>query len=296
MLAEHEPFAVVQSHVERVLAGGGHLVSSGGRGIVTLIIAALGVVPVDHLNKTVPGAAAVNTGAHDHSAALVQAAAVLFVDRALDPEITELGHGHERELLTVVVVSAGFVDLLDSPVHRREDFSVFKSVLSALDLLFLGSDAEACLGDLYLELLYLERVAQLCRRAGVGSVAFELFYLRTFGLNGVFELFQFKRLFFEFKTQRLCIVGEKDLAFFYQISRRDANLAQLKALVLFDVDGLAGFNDTGVTVEHQRCARAGYHAHRLDGYGRSGSSAAARKRQQRRQEKYQYGRTSVSHC
>ena len=115
MLTQQQTVAALQLHIEGVLAGAGGIVAAAV--VIAVLIALLGVGPVDHGDGALPRLVA-DAGTDHHGGALRQRTGVILVDIALDPEAAGLHDGHEGQRIARLVGAAFFIDGLDAARHR----------------------------------------------------------------------------------------------------------------------------------------------------------------------------------
>ena len=275
VLAQLETLVVVEGDVEGILGGGLHLVAAAAA-VEVVVVVLDRVVPVHVLHAAGPDRV-VEPGADRDGHTGLQIVGVHLVDGALDPVGFGLQDGDKGVAVAVlaavavtvaVIVIAGaaaFLDLLDAAGDRGEDAVVFQQGLHPVDLLLLRGDLQLGFGQIDLQLLDLQRVAELFFVLGLFLFFFEVGLLLGLGGQRGLHLLQLQIELVQIERQGFHVVGEQGLTLFDLVARGNQQLLDLELAVLLDLDGLAGVYHAGEAVHAAHGADARNHSDGLDG-------------------------------
>ena len=249
MLAQHETVVGIEPHIERILAGGGHLILRAA--VHHHIIALYGVFPVHGSDGAGPHEAVVGARTDNDGHVRGKVRGVHLVDRAAHAEIALLGDGDEGQGFAGLRIGLAVgVDLFDMTGHRAEHIGVGQLGLGLIDLLLLGGDLILRLLDVELDLLDLQGILELVGVVGGLLILLQRCDLRLLGGDGVVHLLDFELHALDLDGKRFGLIGEKHLSLRHRVARLYGDLRDLQVGVLIHFDGLPRLHDSGVPVDH----------------------------------------------
>ena len=258
MLAQQQPIALVQRHVERVLAG-----QAGVAVIVALLLHR--VVPVHGVHAALPRLIA-DAGADDDLRALPQGGGVVLVDVALHPEAAGLHDGHEGQGVAVVVAAAVFVDGLHLAGYLGLDGGVLQVVLHLLDVLLLGGNVGLVGQDVQIGLSDLKGILPAGGViAGLIPLLLQILLFALLVLQLVLLLLQLQLRLLQIALQFAQVVGEQHITHRHRVAHLYLDGVHGEGVILFDLRLAQGADNAAEAVGQAHRAQSADHGHGLNG-------------------------------
>ena len=260
MLPQQQPVAALQLHIEGVLAGHGGVIAAAV--IVPVLVALLGVLPIDEGDGALPGLIA-DAGADHHSGALRQGTCVVLVDIALHPEAAGLHDGHEGQGIAVLIGAAVLVDGLDPARHGRGDRYVLHGALQLLDILCLQRDIILLLQNIRGDLADLQGILHLLVGGGGVLVLFQLLLLLLLAGQLVLHLLQLQLGLLQIQLGLAHVVCKQGVALLDLLIHLHLDGIHRGVVVLLDLRLALRRDHSGKAIHQAGGAQPADHGHRL---------------------------------
>ena len=246
MLAQKQPFHIVNVGVEGIAAGSAHFIRGWAHHAVRLA-ALRGIFKIYQRYRAGPGAA-IRPGQNGQPVTCPDGAALKLTQRTLDPESAGLLNGDEGQGIAVVVGLAVGVDGLDAAGDRGGHLGVFKKLFGLFDLGLLGFQLQLGLLQIHLSGLDFNGVLELGAAADTAQGFFQGIDLQLEAFYGGLKLLCLQPLLVQAQLQLLRIIAEKLLSLLHIVAFLDEQLRYGLIRILFNFGHVFGYDDAGESV------------------------------------------------